>query len=143
MVHYILLEIYIAYPRFTASLTKPSLDRIAQLFSGSVDKSVRVWDIRNVRAPTKQLNGHEFAVRRIKSSPYNPRTLATASYDMSLCIWDVESEDSIVARYEHHTEFVLGVDFNNFVENRMASTGWDNTVRVWTIADAYDRKPFK
>lgn len=36
------------------------------LFTGSVDCSIRGWDIRNVKQCLCELTGHRFAVRRIK-----------------------------------------------------------------------------
>ncbi|XP_023266128.1 peroxisomal targeting signal 2 receptor-like, partial [Seriola lalandi dorsalis] len=34
--------------------------------TGSVDCSVCVWDLRNVRQPVNQLQGHTYAIRRVK-----------------------------------------------------------------------------
>ncbi|MEQ2196008.1 hypothetical protein XENOCAPTIV_022011, partial [Xenoophorus captivus] len=34
--------------------------------TGSVDCSVCVWDLRNVRQPVSQLLGHTYAIRRVK-----------------------------------------------------------------------------
>lgn len=104
--------------------------------TGSVDKSVRVWDIRKGGSgPVRALNGHEFAVRYVKCSPHNPRTLASCSYDMTMKVWDTEAEDAIVRTYDHHTEFVLGVDFNLFIENYLATVSWDQTVTCFNITD--------
>ena len=47
--------------------------------TGSVDKSIRTWDIRNPRAPVTVLEGHEFAVRRLKCSPHHANVIASAS----------------------------------------------------------------
>jgi peroxin-7 len=49
------------------------------LSTGSVDKSIRTWDLRNPRAPVTVLEGHEFAVRRIKCSPHQANVIASAS----------------------------------------------------------------
>jgi WD40 repeat protein len=72
--------------------------------TGSVDKTIRIWvsnrdwnaswahlflladcflhnaqDIRKPQAPIVTLQGHEFAVRRLKFSPHSETTLASAS----------------------------------------------------------------
>lgn len=99
--------------------------------TGSVDKSIRTWDIRHPRTPVTVLEGHDFAVRRLKCSPHQANVLASASYDMTTMIWDSSLEDAVVAKYEDHTEFVLGVDFNLFHEHQIATTSWDETVRVF------------
>jgi peroxin-7 len=49
------------------------------LMTGSVDKTIRAFDIRNAHAPVQVLNGHQFAVRRIKCSPHSERIVASAS----------------------------------------------------------------
>jgi len=99
--------------------------------TGSVDKSIRTWDIRNPRAPVTVLEGHEFAVRRLKCSPHHANVIASASYDMTSIVWDSSVEDSVLCKFEEHTEFVLGVDFNLFNDGQIATTAWDETVRVF------------
>jgi peroxin-7 len=49
------------------------------LSTGSVDKSIRTWDIRAPREPLTVMEGHEFAVRRLKCSPHHATAIATAS----------------------------------------------------------------
>lgn len=107
--------------------------------TGSVDKSIRTWDIRNPRAPVSVMEGHEFAVRRVKCSPHHANVLASVSYDMTSMIWDSSLEDSVVAKYEDHTEFVLGVDFNLFNEGQIATCSWDETVRVFKYQQSFGK----
>lgn len=111
--------------------------------TGSVDKSIRTWDIRNPRTPVSVLEGHEFAVRRVKCSPHHASVLASVSYDMTSMIWDSSLEDSIVAKYEDHTEFVLGVDFNLFNEGQIATCSWDETVRVFKYQQSFGKPKAK
>ena len=54
------------------------------VITGSVDKTLRIWDIRKPAAPTKQLFGHSLAVRRVKSHPFSAHIVASCSYDMSV-----------------------------------------------------------
>lgn len=102
------------------------------LVSGSVDKIIRVWDIRQPNQPITALEGHTYAVRRVKFSPHRETMIASCSYDMSMCLWDYSaSEDALLARYDHHTEFVVGLDMSTLVDGLLASTAWDETVFVW------------
>ncbi|GKU94395.1 hypothetical protein SLEP1_g7896 [Rubroshorea leprosula] len=99
--------------------------------TASVDKSIKVWDVRNYRVPVTVLNGHGYAVRKIKFSPHRRNLIVSCSYDMTVCLWDFMIEDALVGRYDHHTEFAVGVDMSVLVEGLMASTGWDEHVYVW------------
>jgi len=36
------------------------------LYTGSVDCSIRSWDIRNTKQCIHEMSGHRFAVRRVK-----------------------------------------------------------------------------
>ncbi|GFZ06144.1 peroxin 7 [Actinidia rufa] len=38
--------------------------------TASVDKSIKVWDVRSFRVPVAVLNGHSYAVRKVKFSPH-------------------------------------------------------------------------
>ena len=61
----------------------------AVLATGSVDKSVRIWDTRAPGQPLQTLQGHSYAVRRIKFSPWQENLIYSCSYDMTVCMWDV------------------------------------------------------
>ncbi|KAK9696841.1 hypothetical protein RND81_08G000400 [Saponaria officinalis] len=98
---------------------------------GVTDKTVRVWDVRNFRVPMAVLNGHGYAVRKVKFSPHRRNMLMSCLYDMSVCMWDFMVEDALVGRYDHHTEFAVGIDMSVLVEGLLASTGWDGLVYVW------------
>lgn len=107
--------------------------------TGSVDKTIKIWDRRALdKGELCTLEGHDFAVRRIKWSPHKPDVLASASYDMSLRIWDINRDQKSGPQkfneFDHHTEFVLGVDFNNYMENIVATCSWDETVTVFDIS---------
>lgn len=97
----------------------------------SVDKSIKVWDVRNYRVPISVLNGHGYAVRKVRFSPHRASAMVSCSYDMTVCMWDYMVEDALIGRYDHHTEFAVGVDMSVLVEGLLASTGWDELVYVW------------
>lgn len=70
--------------------------------TGSVDRSVRIHDLRMATAspagPTVQPNatvasllGHEYAVRKVAWSPHSADVLASAGYDMTARVWAIES----------------------------------------------------
>ncbi|WAR09345.1 PEX7-like protein [Mya arenaria] len=100
------------------------------LYSGSVDCSIRGWDIRNYNKPLCEMTGHRFAVRRVKTSPFNGNTLASCSYDFTVRTWDVRQPHAMEIT-EHHTEFVYGLDFNLHRPGQIVDCGWDSLVHVY------------
>jgi peroxin-7 len=95
-----------------------------------VDKSLRFWDVRKLDTFVSELNGHRYAVRRVRFSPHSPNVLASASYDMTVVVWDVTVPDPVIAVRSHHTEFVVGVEWGLF-NDCLASCGWDSKVALW------------
>lgn len=115
------------------------------LMTGSVDSTIRAWDIRNPGRPLATLGGHNYAVRRVQCSPHHPELVMSCSYDMSVCLWDwkraaaagtgdaaaAPAGGALLARHDHHTEFAVGMDMSCLVDGLFASCGWDENVYVW------------
>lgn len=102
------------------------------LASGSVDRVIRIWDVRQPLQPITALEGHTYGVRRVKFSPHNPSILCSCAYDMTVCIWNfMAPENALISRLDHHTEFALGLDLSLLTEGLMASCAWDEKVFVW------------
>lgn len=59
------------------------------LVTGSVDRSIRVWDLRfATNGPLQVLVGHGYAVKRLKCHPHAANVVGSVSYDMTCCLWD-------------------------------------------------------
>jgi len=59
------------------------------LASGSADHTGRIWDLRMPNEQLLVLNGHRYAVRRIRFSPFVAKQIVTCSYDLTVAVWDV------------------------------------------------------
>ena len=102
------------------------------LVTGSVDKTMRVWDIRQPGVPIRVMPGHSYAVRKVICSPHAGNLVASCSYDMTVCFWDIKAPgEPLLQRWAHHTEFAVGLDLSVLQEGMWASTGWDELVYVW------------
>ena len=129
------------------------------LCTGSVDKTLRVWDLRMVREagaagatqpqaggqpgqqqplppgasrPMQTLYGHQLAIRRLRTHPFQGHIVATSSYDMSVKTWDIRI-GQLCQSFDHHKEFVCGLDWSLFQpEGMLASASWDRSVCVWS-----------
>jgi len=107
------------------------------VFTGSVDCSVRAWDIRNPSNYLQQFLGHNYAVRRVKCSPFDRNIFVTCSYDFTVREWDCSKQPTfspLMRTLEHHTEFVYGLDLSTFVPGQVADCSWDQSVKIYQLA---------
>merc|ERR1711865_678296 len=111
-----------------------------QVVTGSVDKTLRVFDIRKLSSPVLSLYGHQMAVRRVKAHPHCSTQVISASYDFAVHVWDLRL-GQLLRCFDHHTDFVLGVDLSTFVENEAISAAWDNTLCRWNCIDGPPPRP--
>ncbi|EGD83436.1 peroxisomal targeting signal 2 receptor [Salpingoeca rosetta] len=63
------------------------------LVSGSVDRTVRCFDLRMAPSavPLYVLEAHQLAVRTVACSPFDVDVIATGSYDMCAFLWNVRA----------------------------------------------------
>lgn len=90
----------------------------------TADPFIKLWDLRKTAFPMKAMPGHRFGIRKVKFSPHDASTLASASYDMSVKVWNWNLPQPCVASYEHHNEFVFGLDFSLFAPGEIVSASW-------------------
>lgn len=63
-----------------------------QIVTSSIDKSIRVWDLRNLSAPVNVLQHHRYPPRTVAFSPHAPWLLASGSYDMNVHFYDLRDQ---------------------------------------------------
>ena len=47
--------------------------------TGSVDKTIKIWDLRNPEQELNVLKGHTYGVRRVKCSPHDESVIGSCS----------------------------------------------------------------
>ncbi|KAL5374449.1 hypothetical protein DPSP01_011902 [Paraphaeosphaeria sporulosa] len=100
-----------------------------QLASGSVDRTVKVWDVGS-GACLQTLEGHSNSIHSVAFSP-NSRWLASASDDMTVKVWDVGT-GACLQTLEGHSYSIYSVAFSP--DSRwLASASDDMTVKVWDV----------
>jgi peroxin-7 len=100
------------------------------LYTGSVDRTTKLWDARNTSAPVQVQYGHKLAVRKVKADPHCPENVLSCSYDMTV----LETRaNQAVRQFQHHKEFVIGIDYSLQIRNLVCSGSWDKFIRIWNI----------
>lgn len=105
-----------------------------QLASGSVDATVKVWDLANGR-PTLTLKGHTDRVWSVAFSPDGKR-LASGSVDALVKIWDVATGQELLT-LKGHTGQVRSVVFGPDGKH-LATGSLDNTIKFWDLASGQE-----
>lgn len=59
------------------------------LATGSADKTIGIWDLRNLKAKLHSLEGHTDSVQSIAWHPFEESVLASSSYDRKIMFWDL------------------------------------------------------
>ncbi|HEY7309097.1 MAG TPA: HlyD family efflux transporter periplasmic adaptor subunit [Gemmataceae bacterium] len=109
--------------------TPPASKHNLALF-GTADGMVRVLDLDNPKAGTRELNErHQQAVNGVAFSP-DGEVCATCSDDQTIYLWKTESGD-LLHRLPFHRGPVTSVQFAS--AKRLVSVGRDNKIAVWDI----------
>lgn len=59
------------------------------LATGSSDKTISIWDLRNLKIKVHSLVGHQDAVTSLDWHPHESAVLGSSSYDRRLIFWDL------------------------------------------------------
>lgn len=57
--------------------------------TGSADKSIGIWDLRNLRKKLHALESHRDSVVGLEWHPFDKAILASSSYDRRINVWDL------------------------------------------------------
>ncbi len=100
------------------------------LLSGSVDRTLRLWDAASGK-PLRTLQGHTRSVNAVAFSP-DGKTLLSGSWDSTLRLWDAASGKPL-RTLQGHTSSVYAVAFSPDGKT-LLSGSWDKTLRLWNAA---------
>jgi WD40 repeat protein len=100
-----------------------------RIASGSVDKTIRLWDIRTQRQ-VALFRGHSARIASVAFDGSN-KHIASGSDDKTVRLWSV-GEGREVAVFTAHTEKVTSVAFDGSGKY-VASGSADMTVRLWSV----------
>ncbi|RKP38803.1 WD40-repeat-containing domain protein [Dimargaris cristalligena] len=106
------------------------------LVTGSRDRTVKFWDLRDDYRCTRTLAGHEGSVLCLK---YDARHLVTGSSDFSVMVWDMDQPPEAdpppqgpVMQLRSHIAGVLDVAMS---DQTIVSCSKDCTIKLWNRAN--------
>ncbi len=102
----------------------------AQVASGGVDSTVRLWDFAT-RQCLAVLRGHGETVTGVRFTP-DGKSLVSGSWDRTARLWDIASGQE-VRRFEGHEEYLSAVALTPD-GTQLLSASWDQELRLWDLA---------
>eukprot|EP00887_Chlorella_sp_A99_P007667 scaffold20.g7667.t1 len=117
--------------------------------TGSADKTVALWDTRNLTRKLHQFENHSEEVFQVGWSPHNETILASSGADRRLMVWDLsrigdeqapeEAEDGppeLLFMHGGHTAKISDFSWNSQDEWVIASVAEDNICQIWQLAES-------
>ena len=115
--------------------------------TGSADKTIGIWDLRNLRHKLHALEGHTESVTSLAWHPFEEAILGSASYDRRIMFWDLskvgeeqapeDSEDGppeLMFMHGGHTNRISDFSWNQNDPWVVCSAAEDNLIQVWKLA---------
>lgn len=119
------------------------------LATGSADKTIAVWDLRNLKNKVHALEGHNESVTNLYWHPFEESVLGSGSYDRRIIFWDLgrvgeeqspeDSEDGppeLLFMHGGHTNRISDFSWNMHDPWVVCSAADDNLIQVWKVAEA-------
>ncbi|KAK5211486.1 Histone acetyltransferase type B subunit 2 [Exophiala xenobiotica] len=117
--------------------------------TGSADKTIAIWDLRNLNHKLHVLEGHNDSVTTLEWHPFEESVLASSSYDRRIMFWDLarvgeeqtpeDSEDGppeLLFMHGGHTNRISDFSWNKNNPWVVCSAADDNLIQVWKVAEA-------
>ncbi|TVY58975.1 Histone acetyltransferase type B subunit 2 [Lachnellula cervina] len=119
------------------------------LATGSADKTIALWDLRNLKDKLHSLEGHSDIVTSLAWHPFEEAVLASGSDDRRVIFWDLsrvgeeqlpdDQEDGppeLLFMHGGHTNSVADFSWNLNEPWVVCSAAQDNLIQIWKVAEA-------
>lgn len=114
------------------------------VLTASSDKTVALWDLRNLKLKLHSFEGHRDEVTTVSWSPHEEPIFASAGNDRRVILWDLsrigneqtaeDAEDGppeLLFMHGGHTNRVSDISWNPSDPWVMCSAAEDNIIQVW------------
>jgi U4/U6 small nuclear ribonucleoprotein PRP4 len=97
--------------------------------TGSLDNSVRVWDLRR-RGALYCITGHMKLVSHVQFDPLGGHYLLTASYDKTAKVWNSRTWQ-LCTTLAGHSGVVMAADIARDGSGSVVTTSYDKGIKLW------------
>ncbi|ETO31922.1 WD-repeat protein, partial [Reticulomyxa filosa] len=141
------LKTFIGHTDWVGSIDYSTFDNNQFIYSGSDDKTVRVWDVDNNKQ-IQSFNGHSRNVSCVKFSLYHyynshRHVICSSSFDKTIRFWDFKHNQQLQV-FIGHIWGVRGIEFSSFSDGRYLCSGSeDRTICLWDVETSKSLHVFK